>query len=77
MYLIPIGVLFGGSYRIIINWAYRNKDFKSISKTKLTQSIVGNGTKIGLGMFGIGPIGLILGQIFKEGAGIGTLSRPF
>jgi len=77
MYLIPIGVLFGGSYRIIINWAYRKKDFKSISKTKLTQSIVGNGTKIGLGMFGIGPIGLILGQIFKEGAGIGTLSRPF
>lgn len=77
MYLIPIGVLFGGSYRIIINWAYRNKDFKSISKTKLTQSIVGNGTKIGLGMFGIGPIGLILGQIFKEGAGIVTLSRPF
>ena len=76
-YLIPVGVLFGGSYSIFLQWAYRNKDFKSISKTKLTQSIAGNGVKIGLGLFGVGPIGLVFGQIFKEGAGIGTLSRSF
>ncbi len=76
-YLIPVGVLFGGSYSIFLQWAYRNKDFKSISKTKLTQSIAGNGVKVGLGLFGVGPIGLVFGQIFKEGAGIGTLSRSF
>ena len=76
-YLIPVGVLFGGSYSIFLQWAYRNKDFKSISKTKLTQSIAGNGVKIGLGLFGVGPVGLVFGQIFKEGAGIGTLSRSF
>ena len=76
-YLIPIGVLFSGSYSIILQWAYRKKDFKAISKTKLTQSIAGHGTKVGLGLFGIGPIGLILGQIISQGAGIGTLSKSF
>lgn len=76
-YLIPIGVLFSGSYSIILQWAYRKKNFKAISKTKLTQSIAGHGTKVGLGLFGIGPIGLILGQIISQGAGIGTLSKPF
>jgi len=76
-YLIPVGVLFGGSYSILLQWAYRKKDFKSISKTKLTQSIAGNGVKIGLGLFGVGPVGLVFGQIFKEGVGVGTLSRSF
>jgi len=76
-YLIPVGVLFGGSYSILLQWAYRKKDFKSISKTKLTQSIAGNGVKIGLGLFGVGPVGLVFGQIFKEGVGVVTLSRSF
>lgn len=76
-YLIPVGVLFWGSYSIFLQWAYRNKDFKSISQTKLMQSITGNGVKVGLGLFGVGPIGLVFGQIFKEGAGIGALSRSF
>lgn len=75
--LIPIGVLFAGSYTIFLQWAYRNKDFRSISKTKLVQSITGNIATVILGWLGAGPVGLILGQILKQGAGISTLSRPF
>lgn len=74
-YLIPIGVFFAGLYNIVLYWGYRNKDFKSISRTKLSQSIVGNGTTIGLGLIGVGPIGLIIGQILKQCAGIYTLSK--
>lgn len=76
-YLIPFGVFFIGSYNIFMQWAFRKKNFKAIARTKLSQSIVGNGTKIGLGLLGIGPIGLLLGQILKDGAGITTLSRSF
>ncbi|HHY80204.1 MAG TPA: oligosaccharide flippase family protein [Thermoanaerobacter sp.] len=75
--LIPIGVLFAGSYTIFLQWAYRNKDFRSISKTKLAQSITGNVATVILGWLGAGPVGLILGQILRQGAGISTLSRPF
>ncbi len=75
--LIPIGVLLAGSYTIFLQWAYRNRDFRSISKTKLAQSIAGNVTTVILGWFGAGPVGLILGQILRQGAGISTLSRSF
>ena len=77
MYLIPIGVFLGGAYNILLQWAYRNKDFKSIANTKLAQSIIGNGVKVGLGFMQVGSIGLIIGQILHHGAGLGTLSRSF
>lgn len=76
-YLIPIGVFLAGAYKILLQWAYRNNDFKSIANTKLAQSITGNGVKVGLGFLHVGPLGLIIGQILKEGAGLGTLSRSF
>ncbi len=76
-YLIPIGAFFIGSYNILMQWSFRRKNFKAIARTKLSQSIVGNGVRIGLGLLGFGPVGLILGQIFTQGAGLGTLSRPF
>lgn len=76
-YLIAVGVFLGGAYNILLQWAYRNKDFKSIANTKLAQSITGNGVKVGLGFLHVGPIGLIVGQILHQGAGLGTLSRSF
>ncbi|HOK22787.1 MAG: oligosaccharide flippase family protein [Candidatus Hydrothermae bacterium] len=75
IYLIPIGVFLGGSYNILIQWAYRKKDFKSISTTRLLQSIVGSGAKIVLGLLGTGLIGLIVGQILFQCAGVYTFLR--
>lgn len=77
MYLIPIGLLLKGIYDILSHWAMRSKDFKTITKTKITQSLASNFTKVGLGLFSIGPIGLILGQILGQSSGIARLSRPF
>ena len=73
-YLIPIGILFAGLYNIFLQWALRKRDFKSISKTKIIQSVFSNITKIGLGFLKIGPIGLILGNIIGVSAGIRALS---
>ena len=75
IYLIPIGVFLSGSYNILLQWAYRKKDFRAISKTKIAQSIVGNGTKIGLGVAGTGSVGLIIGQILSQCAGIYNFMR--
>jgi len=58
-----------------LQWAYRKKDFRAISKTKIAQSIVGNGTKIGLGVAGTGSVGLIIGQILSQCAGIYNFTR--
>jgi O-antigen/teichoic acid export membrane protein len=73
--LIPIGVLLLGIYNIMKQWALRERNFKNIGKTKLTQSISGNLMKIVLGVAGIGPLGLIVGQIASHSAGILTLGK--
>lgn len=74
--LLPLGVFLLGVYHILSQWTLREKNFKAIGKTKLTQSIGGNGTKIGLGLLGISPLGLIVGNIIKDSAGILTLGKP-
>ena len=75
-YFIPIGFFLTGLYTVISQWSFRKKEFKSITVTQYSQSLVGNTTKIALGLFKFGPIGLILGNIFSQSAGILTLIKP-
>jgi len=75
-YFIPLGFFVTGIYTIFTSWAFRKKDFKAIAKTKLSQSISGNVTKVVLGLFSTGPIGLLLGTILGQSAGITTLAKP-
>lgn len=75
-YFIPIGLLFIGLYNIFIQWSYRNKNFKTISKTKLKQSIVQNVINIAFGIAKLGGVGLIIGKITGQSAGFITLSKP-
>lgn len=75
-YLIPIGILFVGIYNILLHWSLRTKDFKTVTSTKVNQSIAANLTQIGLGLMSVGPVGLIFGQIIGQSAGIRRLSLP-
>lgn len=74
-YLIPFGILATGLYKVFFQWSLRNRSFKTISKTKITQSIFSNITKIGFGALNFGAIGLILGNIVGGSAGLRTLSK--
>lgn len=75
-YLIPIGVLFTGTYNIALQWGFRDRNYKVITRTKISQSITSNATKVILGLIKSGPIGLILGVILGESAGITSLVSP-
>ena len=63
MFLIPVGLLFIGVYRILMQWSIREGSFQAIGVTKISQCITGAGAKIGLGLLGIKPAGLLLGVI--------------
>lgn len=76
-FIIPIGIFLYGVHKILIQWMYRKKNFKLISRTTITQNIAGNGAKIGLGLIGIGPLGLLIGKILNESASIISLSYDF
>lgn len=70
LWLIPI-VFFGkGIYEALNNWAVRYRDFKLITRTKLTQSVSSSIVKISLGLLNIKPLGLLIGYIVSETAGI-------
>lgn len=75
LYLVPVGIFLASGYSALQFWATRNKDFKLITKTRIGQVLLGVGTQLCLGWFGMLSIGLILGQIIISGAGILSLGR--
>lgn len=75
-YLIPFGVFFTGTYNIVLQWGLRGRNYKIITRTKISQSIAANVTKVFLGLISFGPIGLILGVIIGQSAGITSLTSP-
>jgi len=73
--LIPLGLLATGTYLVLTQWAIREKLFSTIARTKITQSLSGTVAKIGLGLLGVRPLGLLIGTIVAQGGGITTLLR--
>lgn len=74
LWLIPL-IFFGkGIYETLNNWAIRNKGFKLITYTKISQSMSSSIIKIGFGIFKIAPLGLFIGQIAQEAAGITSIA---
>ncbi|MFM5676229.1 lipopolysaccharide biosynthesis protein [Aeromonas veronii] len=77
IWLIPVGVLLAGCYNAFQYWATRNKAFRHVAKTRMTQSFSGASTQLGLGCLDISPLGLLLGHILQAGAGVIGLGRRF
>ena len=67
---------FGGSlYTGLTYWVTRRRDYARITKTKIYQGFGGSFSKIILGIFAVGPIGLLIGAVLSQMMGIGTLVR--
>lgn len=73
LWLIPIVFLSKGIYEALNNWAVRSREFKIITRTRITQSVSSSSVKIGLGLLKIKPLGLFIGHIAQEAAGISSL----
>lgn len=74
-WLIPIGVFCAGFYKALQYWMTREKNFKLVAKTRMTQAVSGAAFQIGFGSFGLAPTGLLIGQILNSGAGVYGLLR--
>ena len=75
LWLLPLSVLMVGMYQTFNYWAVRKKTFAELAQTRLNQGLGLVTTQLGLGLFSVGPIGLILGQVVGQAAGVGTLFR--
>ncbi len=63
MALMIVGL---GWQMLAVFWATRGKFFKAISKSSAVAALIGNGFKILAGMFGFGPIGLLIGALLQR-----------
>lgn len=73
LWVLPVAIVTGGTYKALNYWAIRRKDYQKIATTKLTQSSSNVVAQILGGLAGIGAIGLILGQVIGQSAGITRL----
>lgn len=74
-FYIIIGVFAIGMYNILIQVGYREREFKEISATKYVQSLCGNSIKIIMGISKFGALGLVLGTIIGQSAGVLRLGK--
>jgi len=75
LWFLLVGFFGMACYTILNYWAVRQRDYARIAHTKINQGIGGTVTKILLGLLAFGPVGLIIGHIVSQIAGIGTLAR--
>jgi len=74
-WFLLIGFFGMGLYTTLNYWAVRQRDYKRITYTKINQGASGSVCKILLGILAFGPVGLIIGHIVSQIAGITTLAR--
>ena len=75
LWFLPLGVMLTGFYQAFNYWAIRHHDFNRISRTVIQQGVGGAATQVGLGLAHFGPLGLIVGQIIGQSAGLQELIR--
>ena len=66
IYILPIVILFFGLTNIFVQWIYRYRMYASISKGRVSQSILVNTLKITLGIFGLGSLGLLMSEVASQ-----------
>lgn len=75
-FYLPFALFFMGIYKIFLEYGLRNRDYKAITKTSISQSSFANFFRIILGYFNSGAIGLILSAIIGKSFGLYTLIKP-
>ncbi|MCQ4346601.1 oligosaccharide flippase family protein [Pseudomonas stutzeri] len=75
LWLLPLGVFFGGIYLALNYWAVRHKQFGDIAATRIKQ--ISATLAIQLLGFKLGPVALLLGHASGHGAGSLALGRNF
>jgi O-antigen/teichoic acid export membrane protein len=76
-WLIPVAVLGTAAYEMLTMWATRRRAYKVMARTQVTQSLGGALVKLGLGVAGMQPLGLLLGQVVAQAGAIGQFLRSF
>jgi O-antigen/teichoic acid export membrane protein len=74
-WFIPVAMAGIAVYETLYHWALRLREFRLLTRTRVTQAITGSATSVGMGFSSPGPFGLLLGALLFQAAGILRLAR--
>jgi O-antigen/teichoic acid export membrane protein len=74
LWLLPVGVLLSGCYKIFHYWSVRTKSFAAIASTRISQTLTM--VLIQIAASKLDSLALLLGQVASQGIGTTRLSLP-
>lgn len=75
IWLVPLGILLGGSYKCWRMWAVREKAYGTIATTRMTQALASSAVQVGLGFVHPTGVSLVTARMLGSGVGIGTIIK--
>ena len=69
-WLLPLGILGGGTFQVVNYWMVRQKTFRNLAKANVSRSVVQGLTQLGLGAYGVGALALMLGYAIAPGVAV-------
>jgi len=75
MWLLPLSLLGNCVYQTLYLWAIRMQGFTVIARTRVSQALARVGVQSLLGIIGVAPLGLLLGDFAGGATGSGTFAR--
>ena len=73
--LMIVTLLLIGGFSNLRYWEIRQEHFQIIARTTIVQQAIRSVSQVVLGLLGIGPAGLLFGEMIGRGAGVGSLFR--
>lgn len=69
LWLLPVGVFVTGLNQVLTYWTIRHRDYGRLARRTVTRSVGAVAVQTGLGWFGAGPVGLLLGELVGRAGG--------
>lgn len=77
LYVLPIGILLTGTYQVLNYWVNRQKGFRPLALSRVSQSGSNAGVSVGAGWLEFGVGGLVFGGLFGRFSACLMLLRRF
>jgi len=75
LWMVPLAVFGVASYNTLQSWSTRQNRYGLVTRTRIRRAIGGTSVQLGLGAIGVGPFGLLAGQLLDAAIGVTALAR--
>lgn len=75
LWFLPVSLFGCSMYAVLSSWATRKSDFRTLSVSRVVQSVNGSCVTVGLGFLRSGILGMIIGGIVGQSSGVLGLLR--